>query len=749
MPPFARTLCCAALASLWSLLASAQSSNDGTLAEVTIVANKPVGNTGIALNKFAGNVQTLSHDALSQDSIDLVQGLNQAVGSLNVNDTQGNPFAMDVNYRGFSASPVLGTPQGLSVYLDGMRINEPFGDIVSWDLLPGLIVDKVTVIPGSNPVYGLNTLGGAISMSSKDGQNLNGTQMGVTVGSFGRTSVDVEHGSHSEDDRLYLASALYNDAGWASYNPSRVRQLFAKYTRFGNNWDGALSVLYADNLLYGNQSVPQSMLDNAAQGYSHPDYTATQNLTLNLSGNLELDSSNTYAGNLYYRRLQRDILNSNINSLVSASTNDASCVGSGDCPASNLLAHALQDIVGANLQWSNTDPIWDHTQTLTLGLNLELSHTAFDNQGQDAYVDASHGMVATDAYMPQANIAADTTRWGLFATSTWDASEALSITASARYDYAQLNLDGWSCVSNDLCDNSATLASGQLTAVTGSNSYQRLNPSLGMTYVLAPQLIGFANYAEGLRTPSAIELACADPAVPCSGIPNAFGADPHLDAVVSKTYELGLRGNWGSQLKWRGALYQTRLENDILFNQSTLTSGYFSNVGATLRQGLELGLDGRTRAWDYALDLDWIQATYQSSFMVANPANSAASTPVQAGDFLPGIPAWVLKLRVGYALSGADRVGLALQAQGSTFARGDENNADVHGQIPGFATLAVDYHRSLGRSWSLTAGVNNLLDQRYANYGVLATNLLTTGAAEQFLSQGAPRSVYVGVQVRF
>ena len=218
---------------------------------------------------------------------------------------------------------------------------------------------------------------------------------------------------------------------------------------------------------------------------------------------------------------------------------------------------------------------------------------------------------------------------------------------------------------------------------------------------------------------------------------------------MSKTYELGLRGNWGSQLKWRGALYQTRLENDILFNQSTLTSGYFSNVGATLRQGLELGLDGRTRAWDYALDLDWIQATYQSSFMVANPANSAASTPVQAGDFLPGIPAWVLKLRVGYALSGADRVGLALQAQGSTFARGDENNADVHGQIPGFATLAVDYHRSLGRSWSLTAGVNNLLDQRYANYGVLATNLLTTGAAEQFLSQGAPRSVYVGVQVRF
>jgi outer membrane receptor protein involved in Fe transport len=491
------------------------------------------------------------------------------------------------------------------------------------------------------------------------------------------------------------------------------------------------------------------MLDNAAQGYSHPDYTATQNVTLNLSGNLEADTSNSYAANLYYRHLQRDILNSNVNTLVSASTNDGTCTASSSCPGSNLLAHAVQDIVGTNLQWSNTDPLWEHTQTFTLGLNLELSHTAFDNQGQDAYVDASRAMVATDAYMPQASIVARTTRWGLFATSTWDANDALSITASARYDYANLTLDGWSCVSNDLCDSSASLASGQLTDVSGSNSYQRLNPALGMTYLLAPQLIAFANYAEGLRTPSAIELACADPAVPCSGIPNAFGADPHLDAVVSRTYEIGLRGNLGSQLKWRTAYYQTRLENDILFNQSSLTTGYFSNVGATLRQGLEIGMDGHHRAWDYAVDLDWIQATYQSTFMVANPANSAPATPVQPGDYLPGIPAWVLKTRLSYALNTTDRVGLAVQAQGPSYARGDENNADVHGQVPGFTTVSVDLHHSLGKSLQLNAGVNNLLDQRYANYGVLATNLISTGAAEQFQSLGAPRSLYVGLQARF
>ena len=123
-----------------------------------MIATTPVAGTGISLDKFAGNVQTLSHDALDTPSQDLAQRLSQSLGSMNINDTQGNAFSVDLNYRGFTASPALGTPQGLSVYLDGMRINEPLGDVVSWDLLPQFVVDMVTVIPGSNPVYGLNTL---------------------------------------------------------------------------------------------------------------------------------------------------------------------------------------------------------------------------------------------------------------------------------------------------------------------------------------------------------------------------------------------------------------------------------------------------------------------------------------------------------------------------------------------------------------------------------------------------------------
>lgn len=720
-----------------------------TLNEVTIISNSPVGKTGIAANKFSGNVQTLSGEALNTSAIDLTQKLNQSLGSVNVNDTQGNPFTVDVNYRGFTASPQLGTPQGLSVFLDGMRINEPFGDVVSWDLIPQIVIDKVTVIPGSNPVYGLNTLGGAISMSTKSGASFTGSQGGIGIGSFGRRTIDVEHGSQSENDNLYFAASLYNDKGWAVNNPSRARQFFGKYVTNGQYWDGSLSLMLADNMLYGNQTVPLSMLDQAAQGYSHPDYIATKNVALNAAGNFELNALNNLAGNLYYRHLDREILNSNVGSLLSDSTNDVSCLGHSpiDCPATNLLAHYKQELVGVNGQWNNTARLWSEFQTSTIGINAEFSNTGFGNVGQYANIDGSRGLVGLAAYMPQADINSSSQRLGLFGTSIFDVSENLSVTASARYDYASLKLSGQSCIDDALCDLTAGL--GRIADVSGDHAYQRLNPSVGMTYQIAPLLTGFANYAEGFRAPSAIELACSDPTAPCSGVPNAFGADPELQSVVSKTYEVGMRGSGSKYLIWRAAYYHTLLQHDILFNQSSLTTGYFSNVGQTLRQGLEIGLEGKIGQLRYAMDLDLIHASYQAGFDIANPANSAFSVPVKPGDSIPGIPRWVYKVNVSYPITINTRFSLSMQSQGSHYARGDENNADINGQVPGYTVVKVDLQSGITKTFNLYAGINNLLDVRYANYAALAVNNVTAGLAEQFRSLGAPRTIYAGIQARF
>jgi iron complex outermembrane receptor protein len=277
---------------------------------------------------------------------------------------------------------------------------------------------------------------------------------------------------------------------------------------------------------------------------------------------------------------------------------------------------------------------------------------------------------------------------------------------------------------------------------------------------LSPRLTGFANYAEGFRTPSAIELACADPNSPCTGIPNAFGADPDLKAVVSKTFEIGFRGEVSERLRWRGAAFHSMLYDDILFNQTNAVQGYFSNVGKTLRQGIELGLDGKVDRFDYAIAASWVDATFQSPFTLANGSNSVciatngagngcAGVTAQPGDKMPGIPALTLKLRLGYAPTPQTRVKATILAQGPQYARGDENNQDINGRVPGFATVKLDVSHRFDKTLEVFGGVTNLFNAQYATFGTLAPNNLTNGGAEQFRGVAAPRSVYAGLRAFF
>jgi outer membrane cobalamin receptor len=95
--------------------------------------------------------------------------MNKRLTSVFINENVGNPYQPDINYRGYTASPLLGTPEGLSVYLDGVRQNQPFGDVIARNLIPKIAIRDMALIPGSDPVYGLNTLGGVVSVQTKDG----------------------------------------------------------------------------------------------------------------------------------------------------------------------------------------------------------------------------------------------------------------------------------------------------------------------------------------------------------------------------------------------------------------------------------------------------------------------------------------------------------------------------------------------------------------------------------------------------
>src|SRR5580704_15403377 len=160
-----------------------------------VIAATPLPGVSLSLDEIPAPVQTaLASDILQSGALDLSDFLNRRLSGVHLNEVQGNPFQPDVNYRGYTASPLLGTPQGLSVYMDGVRLNQPFGDVVSWDLIPRNAIAEVTVMPGSNPVFGLNTLGGALSVQTKDGLGYPGWSGQVVYGSSGRKSVEAQAG---------------------------------------------------------------------------------------------------------------------------------------------------------------------------------------------------------------------------------------------------------------------------------------------------------------------------------------------------------------------------------------------------------------------------------------------------------------------------------------------------------------------------------------------------------------------------
>jgi outer membrane receptor protein involved in Fe transport len=736
--------CAAAAAHAGDGAAPSQAAPD-ELPQVTVIGTSPVPGTGIPVDLYPGNAQSISSTSMAAGTTHPGEALDAAVGSVNLNDTQGNAFQVDLDYRGFTASPVLGTPQGLSVYVDGIRVNEPFGDVVSWDLIPQIAIANITVIPGTNPIYGLNTLGGAIAIHTKSGFAYPGASAAVSTGSFERRTLEAQIGGSSGSTDYFVAGSTFDERGWAHFNPSRVRQAFAKGGYQDARTDLDLSVQYVEDMLAGNQLVAVSMLGNAAQGYSHPDTTQTRGLVLNLTGRREIGAGASIEGNAYYRHIARVILNSNVNDPVAPGSADqiADCESSyGEACAGNIRSSYGQDIYGVSLQASREADLAGGRLYASAGASAETGATSFDQAGQDAVVDATLGVVGIDGYAPQASIGARSRTGGLYATATWAIGRA-SLTTSLRLDHSSIGLSGNSIDSNNVAVD-----------VGGEHGYGRANPALGGTFALTPTSTLFANAAQGFRTPSAIELACADPAHPCAGVPNAFSADPGLRGIVAHSWELGGRGHSAGTERfwnWRAAAFYSDLDNDILFNQSSLNTGYFSNVGRTRREGLETALGVALAPLEADLALTRQLATYRSPFDVADPANPGAACPgsrcvaVQPGDRIPGIPPWIGKLRLALQASAATRVEMFWQAQGPTYARGDENNLPGLPSIPGYAVAR------LGATWKsgeleLFAAVTNLFDRRYAGFGMLAANDLRGGVAENFWGVGAPRAAFVGLR---
>ena len=715
------------------------------LPTVEIIGTTLLPGLGTVIRDVPANVQVYTQkDLAKQRQNNIAEYLEQNPTSITVNSAQGNPFQPDISFRGFTASPLLGVPQGLSVFQDGVRINEPFGDVVNWDLIPQSAISSIQLIPGSNPAFGLNTLGGALAIYTKSGSDNPGGSIQVSGGSFGRHAVEFEHGGKNGNWDYFFTGNLLRDRGWADHNPSRVAQFFGKVGYQTRETDLDLSLTMADNTLEGTQTLPLSFANNIRRAYTYPDKNTNKLGLLTVKGSHFVNPDVLLGGNAYYRDYRNQSVSSNVNGNfgeVDPQTGLTSMV-----QATNDRSAINQNSYGLGLQLTYLGNLAGRKNQFVIGASADLGRSRFTQESQDAQFNASRGADAAGPFSQDTDAASTNRYYGLFATDTLTLDTRWTLTLSGRYNLARVNIDD---------------RSGTAPELNGRNSFSRFNPAAGLNFNPTPNLTTYASYNEGMRAPTPIELTCADPNAPCK-LPNNFLSDPPLKKVVSRTIEVGARGKIGTDTTWSAAAYRTQLSDDIQFISSQgagSNTGFFQNVGNTRRQGIELAGTQKFGALAVTARYSYIAATYQSAFLENSPVNTSADAAgaiaVRPGNSIPGIPRHNLKFRVDYEASEKLSIGSNILYSGASFARGDENNSDTRGKVPAYTVVNLDGRYRASKDIELFGRVNNLFDREYANFGILGRNAFTgsgqsfdgaSGVNEQFRGYGAPRGIWVGVR---
>lgn len=756
------------------------------LPQVTVIGNTPLPGLGVPLSQVPANVQTAdSTDMQRQQALNIADYLNDNFSGISASESASNPYQMDVYYHGFTASPLLGTPEGLSVYVDGVRVNESFGDTVNWDLIPQSAISTVTLISGSNPVFGLNTLGGALSIRTKSGHDDPGTQLEAYGGSFGRRAFEATTGGASGNFDYFLTGNFFDESGWRQQSPSRVVQVFGKVGWETEQTDLDLSYTYADTSLYGNGAVPLSMLDYNYESSYTPDYTANLMNFVNLTGTQFLAEKLLLSGNVYDRHLITNSGNGNVNDgyldsqdyvgpPVDCTAPGASATSLAYCsPAQNANGRLVQSTWGAALQLTDSHELFGADNQAILGLDYTSSQDTFAQSFQYGAFEPDRRLIYTlSPYNDQTVISLGGSNkiYGAYLTDTVSPLKLLHFTLAVRYNRNTETLNGYSL------DTGLGPGFNQPNTLSGDHTFQRLNPSIGFTVTPSDALTLYADYNQASRAPTVIELGCANPATPC-GLPNDFASDPNLEQVIARTVELGLRGALANQrFTWSADLFHTVNSNDIQFVATATNAGYFGNVGDTRRQGLDLAIGGKEGRLRWHLAYSFVDATFQSSFAVSAQSNSTADANgnivVSPGDRIPLTPRNTGRLVLDYDFTDRWQLGGSVVAASGSYLHGNENNANQAGQvnaggsyiegsgrIPGYLVANLQGSYRITKQLQLFARVVNLFDKRYANAGFLTSSSFTPGGAfianpnnwsnENALSPAEPFAVWAGARLNF
>jgi len=764
---------------------SAETAEDRPLEEVVIIGTTPVPGLNIDADKVPGNVQSLTREALRQDgSADLIKGISARLGSVNINDTLADPFQPDILYRGFEASPVLGTPQGLAVYQNGVRINEAFGDTVNWDLFPDIAVDRIDIV-SANPLFGLNALGGALSVTMKNGFSFQGVDGDASGGSFNQRQAAAEFGANDGRFGIYGAAHILDQDGWRLFSHDSVHQYYLAASFRDDGASLNLAYTRANNRLFGQGAAPvQSLALDSRNVFTGPQNNLNDLNFVTLNGSYNFTERLGVQGVLYSRNYRQTVANgdnSNFTACTTAGNAGDLCQGDGVTPLANATGALIPDIsdggaviigqsdferirsdgLGGSLQFTSTLPISGHGNSFGLGATFDTAQTNFYSGTEVGVLDASLTVLPSGLFVSTAegsdfsatpvNLNANNKYYGFYITDTFDLTSLLSVTASARYNVAKV----------DLTDRIGA-------ALSGNNRFAHLNPALGATYKLLPSLTAYVGYSTNNRTPTASEIECSDPAKPCLLPTNLAGDPPNLRQVIAHTAELGARGRWstasGGHINGNISVFRTDSDDDIYGIATSVSTGFFQNIGSTRRQGFETSLNYQSGRWSAYAQYSYIDATFRSALLLNSPSNpyqdADGNIQVLPGEHLPLIPKNRVKLGADVSPLPHWSIGASLALATSSFYRGDESNQNP--QLPEYHPVSLRTSYQITRRLQLFANVQNVFDEHYSTFGLYSdptgvgapgvppnADSNDPGVDNRFQSPAMPRSYFGGIRVSF
>lgn len=790
-----------ALACLQLLAMSAHAQTD-ELPPVKVIANTIA--TGAALDEVPANAQIIGGDRIRQQgTTNVADMLNNDLGSVSVSNGTGNPYQNDVAYRGFQATSLLGAPVGLSVYMDGVRMNEPFGAVVNWDLIPANAISSLNVLPGSNPMFGLNTLGGALVVNTKNGHDNPGTAISLTGGSFKRRAASLESGwadpAHGTD--YFLSANLDRQDGWRWHSGSQVRQLYGKARWHDALTKAELSFALADNRLSGTQSLPEEMWSTPKSAYTYPDRVHNRMALLNLKLSREVGKNDLLTGNVFVRHVKSTSVNSNASwdeaCLLPSGDAAPSCAGGNslsapgtalglqgeDTPGISYTRHintslayssVRQNTVGANLNWTHAQRVAGHDNTLNVGASLAHSRITY---GQDTALaqlvdyqvvpqpfnlqyDNPGGGQRYSALQDRIRVGSHSTDFSVYASDVLDVTDKLKLTAGGSFNVSQLSLSG---------SNQQFLgADGAYTWSDEASGANYFNPVYGS----APGAGDGAAYQAG---PQISDL---------SGRHRFHRFNPALGFSYLATDQLNLFGGYSESMRAPTAIELACADPD---HPCALPTGFNGDppLKAVIARTFELGARGRLptgTVWNAAVYQTRLRNDIQFQFDSAGRGTFAnvgdtqrrglelslghqfkqlfvganygyvdatyrsswdnGAGAVSSGKHIPGIPRQSLKLRLAYQATPRFLAGGTVLLVGGQYAHGDE--ANQFPRVPGYGVVNLDLHYRFNDEWTLTGLVNNLFDKRYATYGVMGTSIYS-GQFGQFRTPAAGRGIWLSL----